>query len=371
MANIRRTPTGRWQAQVYLGKDPATGKPVFRSKTKDTRAQVASWAREAEAERDAGTVATRAQAHATEGRLTVGDYWRDTVLPWRRQHREPASVKNNLSSWTHLAEAFGSRPLVAVRRAEVKAWTTAALAGDKAKGVKPLGKPSVSKCLNLLSGIYAHAIDDELLDVNPTVGITAGKHVPADKGYISREDVAAILSHVAEPYRLFLELSAETGLRFQEAAGLIPESVLRGGAQVQVRTVLTREGLVPKAKTEGSQYRVVPVPTYLRARLAERALNTPAGCMIFTGAHGGALSDSNLRQRILARACEAAGVRRITPHMLRHAYTSWLTEAGVSQLDIAGVLGHSSTRMQDRYKHLAPGHGERILEGLEVTRRGA
>lgn len=374
MANIRKTTTGNWRAQVYLGKHPATGKPVFRSKVHPTKAMATTWATKAEAERDAGTAATKAQADAADGRLTVSQYWHDTVAPWRRQHRAPATVANNLAHWEHLAPSFGSRPLTEVRRAEVKAWTTKALEGTKATktepAVAPLGKPTVSKCLNLLSAIYASAIDDELMDTNPATGVKVPRHVPADKGYLSREDVSAIMANVDEPYRLFLELLTETGMRFGEAAGLTPEAVLRQGRQVQVRKVWTRAGLQDVPKTPGSE-RVVPVPERLRARLLERTLATPAGCMIFTGAHGGGLSDSNIRQRILARACDAAGVRRITPHVLRHAYTSWLTEQGVSAFDIAGALGHSSTRMLDRYNHLAPGHGDRILGALEASRRVA
>ena len=358
MATFRQNSKGRWRAQVYLGKDPATGRPVFRAKTKDTKAQAAAWARRAEAERDEGDVASKAQADAADGRLTVGAYWRDTVLPSRRVTLETATVKRNVSHWVnHLEPTFGHRPLVAVRRAEVKAWAVALQDGKSPDGKDQtkVGVPTVQAALHLLSAIYAHAIDDELADDNP-----------ADKGYVSRDEVAAVLSQTPEPYRLFVELTTETGLRFGEAAGLTPEFILGDARQVKVRQVWTRDGLKDLPKNSSSR-RVVPVPAYLRARLAAVALRTPPGALVFTGAHGGTLNDSNVR-RVLAAACERAGVRTMTPHMLRHAFTSWLTEAGANAKDIAGVLGHSSTRMQDRYSHLAPGHGERILEALEASR---
>jgi integrase len=352
MATIRRTPTGRWRAQVYL----TDGK--FRSKTLDTKALARAWAAEAEAKRDAGEAATRIQAAVADNRLTVTDYWSDHVLPSRRVHKAPATVSRNVSHWTnHLAPTFAERPLGAVRRAEVNAWVTERLGSG-------VGVPTVQACLNLLSAIYAAAIDDELTDTNPATGIRTPAHEPADKAYLSREDVAAILAHVAEPYRTFLELTAATGLRFGEAAGITPEAVLGDARQVRVRKVWTRAGLKDLPKNSSSR-RVVPVPSHLRARLAALTLAAPAGWMVFTGPQGGGLSDSNLRQRVLARACDAAGLPRITPHHLRHAYTSWLTEAGVSPFDVAGALGHSSTRMLARYNHLAPGHGDRILAALE------
>lgn len=351
------------RAQVYLGK--VDGKPKFRSKTFPTLLLAKRWAARAEADRDAGTAATKAQADAADGRLSVGDYWRDTVLPWRRANMERATVKGNVSHWTnHLAPTFDAMALAAVRRADVNAWVVTM----REAGV---GVPTIEKALHLLSGIYTHAIDNELVDTNPATGIKVPRHLPRDVGYLSPETVAAILEHTPEPYRLFLEVSASLGLRFGEAAGLVPESILSQGAQVRIRKVWTREQRLKDApKTTGS-YRVQPVPTYLRARLAALALATPAGFPIFTGAHGGGLSDSNLRNRVLVKACAAAGVERVTPHMLRHAYASWMVQAGVNQSDIAAALGHSSTRMLDRYAHLAPGHGERLLEALEATRGAA
>lgn len=355
MPSIRPTASGRWRAQVYL----RDGK--LRSKTFDTRLLAKRWAAEAEAARDAGAAATRLAADVADDRVTVGDYWRDRVLPHRRARKEPATVARNISQWTvHLAPTFADRPLGAVRRAEVNEWVTAQLAVQT-------GVPTIRGCLNLLSAIYVRAMDDDLVDTNPALNIETPAHQAADKGYLSRAEVADILSHVAEPYRLFLELTAETGMRFGEAAGLTPEAVLNDARQVRVRKVWTRQGLKDIPKTETSN-RVIPVPAHLRPRLAEAVLATVPGTLVFTGPMGGGLSDSNLRQRILARACDAAGVRRITMHHLRHAYTSWLTEAGVSPRDIAGVLGHSSTRMQDRYAHLAPGHGDRILAALDTGR---
>lgn len=363
MATIRQTRTGKWQAQVYLGKNAQTGRPEFRTKTKDTKAQAAAWARQAEVDRDEGAVASKAQAEAADGRLTVGDYWRDVVLPARRVTTAKATVDRNVSHWAnHLDHAFGHRPLAAVRRAEVKRWVTARVAGTDDR--PQAGVPTVQASLHLLSAIYAHAIDDELLDDNPCTGVRTPKHEAADKGYLSRDEVMAVLGSTPEPYRLFLELTTMTGLRFGEAAGLTPEFILANGAQVKVRKVWARPGVLKDLPKNSSSRRVVPVPRALRARLAAVALKTTPGAPVFKGAHGGNLSDSNVR-RVLLASCERAKVRPVTPHMLRHAYTSWLTEAGVAAKDVAEVLGHASTRMLDRYAHLAPGHGERILEALE------
>jgi integrase len=52
-------------------------------------------------------------------------------------------------------------------------------------------------------------------------------------------------------------------------------------------------------------------------------------------------------RRDLPRACERAGVPRVTPNDLRRTFASWLVQAGTSLLVVSRLLGHSSTRMVD------------------------
>lgn len=56
---------------------------------------------------------------------------------------------------------------------------------------------------------------------------------------------------------------------------------------------------------------------------------------------------SNVR-RDLARACERAGVPKVTPNDLRRTFASWLVQEGVSLYIVSKLLGHSSTRMVER-----------------------
>lgn len=48
-------------------------------------------------------------------------------------------------------------------------------------------------------------------------------------------------------------------------------------------------------------------------------------------------------------------------HSLRHSVTSHLTMEGVPNEVVAEVLGHTTTRMADKYSHLSP--GPRIRQG--------
>lgn len=57
----------------------------------------------------------------------------------------------------------------------------------------------------------------------------------------------------------------------------------------------------------------------------------------------------------LKQACEAAGLKALTFHELRHTYASTLLNAGVPASIIAAQLGHTDTRMVEKhYGHLCP-----------------
>lgn len=91
--------------------------------------------------------------------------------------------------------------------------------------------------------------------------------------------------------------------------------------------------LVPKGKTIGRAVAIHPV---LRPWL--EAMHAGSGPVIERW--------GNVR-RDLPRACERAGVPRVTANDLRRTFASWLVQAGTSLLVVSRLLGHSSTRMVD------------------------
>ena len=54
MATIRKRPNGTWQAAVFVGRDPITGKQLFEYVTCSTQKECKQKARELEQERDEG-----------------------------------------------------------------------------------------------------------------------------------------------------------------------------------------------------------------------------------------------------------------------------------------------------------------------------
>src|SRR5215469_14736426 len=64
----------------------------------------------------------------------------------------------------------------------------------------------------------------------------------------------------------------------------------------------------------------------------------------------------NLYHREFLPCLEAAGLRRVRFHALRHSYASHLIQAGANLAYVKEQMGHSSIQVTvDTYGHLAPG----------------
>lgn len=57
-------------------------------------------------------------------------------------------------------------------------------------------------------------------------------------------------------------------------------------------------------------------------------------------------------ERVLRRLCAAAGIADVTPHTLRHTFASVAADLGFSELTIAGLLGHATQGVTQRYVHV-------------------
>ena len=65
MSSIKKLKSGNWQSQVYLGKDPETGKAMREYKTFTRKRDAKKWARKMELQADQGVVVPVSYTHLT------------------------------------------------------------------------------------------------------------------------------------------------------------------------------------------------------------------------------------------------------------------------------------------------------------------
>ena len=119
-------------------------------------------------------------------------------------------------------------------------------------------------------------------------------------------------------------------------------------------------------KTKGEA--VIPISPVCSAALKERRRIAPFAEGVFLNADGTEVGEQRLA-RAFALAKRIAGIkRRLRFHDLRHTWASKLASRGVSIQVISKALGHTSTRMTERYAKPSDEAMNAIVEALSGSR---
>jgi site-specific recombinase XerD len=170
-----------------------------------------------------------------------------------------------------------------------------------------------------------------------------------------RGEVSALLKATTLPrhYALIM-LMYSSGLRVSEAVRLRADDLVpdRG-------VIIVRGG-------KGRKDRIAPLSKAMLAAVRRfRAPDEPSP-FLFPGDSPDRHLTSRSAQKILAKACERAGIqRRITPHALRHSFATHLHEDGTDIRNIQVLLGHASSRTTDVYTHVSTRDLARIQSPLD------
>lgn len=283
--------------------------------------------------------ATQDEALATVARLVggitpsqrEGTTVRDLLEFWiarqedRRDARQlsPNTVRAQTNAAEHLVTHLGS---VLCTRLDVRILERMLAARSK-EGGAPL---TIQQELVALRSAWRWGrdvghVDGDLAKVSFKAAPISEKYTP------TRADVAAVLPHLVGWRRMVVELLAATGCRVGEVAALRVEDLHLVSAEMRV-----------KGKT-GARNVKLPPPTvrHLDAWVGERKSGKLWIVAAPTVVHkmGGTLSE----------ACEAAGVRRFTPHGIRRLVRALLRRSGADASVSAGMLGHSPLVMMRYY----------------------
>jgi integrase len=152
------------------------------------------------------------------------------------------------------------------------------------------------------------------------------------------------------------ELLAATGVRRSELLAFEGRHLLLDGARpyVKVRQRVRRrrgEGLVIGPLKSRYSRRDLPISWALAEQLA--ALGVGADELVFHSMIGTMLDPDNLATRVLAPACDGAGVAWAGFHTFRHTVASRLFAEGRDVVQVQRWLGHHSASFTlDTYVHL-------------------
>ncbi len=208
--------------------------------------------------------------------------------------------------------------------------------------------------LTTLRAVYRVAVDDELVDVDPTIGITNKK--PSTDGFHTwtRQDCEAFEK------RWPLGTQARTAY----AIGLYTGQ--RGSDAVRLGRPMEKDGRIHLRQWKNRAKKPVDVDIRILPPLRE-ALDAwqGSGLTWLQTEYGKPFSIDGFRGKF-REWCDAAGLSHCSFHGLRKALATRLAEQGRSAHEIMAVLGHSTHQQAATYTAKAEraGLADRAFEGL-------
>jgi integrase/recombinase XerD len=213
-----------------------------------------------------------------------------------------------------------------------------------------LSPRSIARAISAARGFYAHRVGEGEREDDPAADLSAPKLLQRLPKVLSEEQVEALLAapdtatELGLRDRAMIELLYATGLRVSELVSLrLPQLRLDQGFLI--------------AFGKGSKERVVPVGESAEGwlgryfRQARPALERGRSDAVFLSRLGRAMTRQgfwdNLRKYALA-----AGVQRVSPHVLRHSFATHLLEHGADLRAVQMMLGHSDISTTQIYTHI-------------------
>jgi len=207
---------------------------------------------------------------------------------------------------------------------------------------------SAARLVSTLKRFFRYCVRERRMTADPTLRLDPPKRAPRFPKSLSESDVEALLAapDVATLLglrdRAMLELLYATGLRVSELVALkILEVDLNGN--------------VLRALGKGAKQRLVPLgevaADWIAKYLKERKKTTSD--VLFITARGSGMTRQAFWQLIRRYGARAVPGRKLSPHVLRHAFATHLINHGADLRVVQLLLGHADISTTQIYTHVA------------------
>ena len=215
-----------------------------------------------------------------------------------------------------------------------------------------LKKTSAARKLAALRTFFRYLCREGVLEKNPARALLSPRTERRIPVHLEESEVAALLDVPGEglaPARAkaMLELFYGTGIRCGELVGLDLDDVDMSSRMVRVLGKGRKERVVPFGR---------PAAEALKRYAVHRDATRPRTAALFVNKRGGRLTDRFVRYVVAERVLQVAGLKRISPHALRHSFATHLLERGADLRAIQELLGHASLSTTQRYTHVNTRH---------------
>ena len=310
--------------------------------------------------------ADRLRGEWTDPRLsrTAFGEWVPTYMA-ARVHLAPSTRATAESLMrNHVLPCFRDRPLGSVTRTDVQGFVS----DLQAAGLAP---STVRQCYLLARGVFASAVESDLIARSPCRGIHLPKTAEKEMRFLGAGEVDSLVDAIDTRYASLVATAAHTGARFGELAALRETrlDLLRGTLTIVEQLTEVKGQLIIRSPKTPASRRQIALPRTLADMLAEHlSVQPPVNGYVFTSPMGALLRRTAFRRRFFLPAVRASVGEPMRFHDLRHSHVAMLIAQGEHPKVIQTRLGHSSIQVTlDRYGHLFEGLDEAAAARLDDT----
>ena len=253
---------------------------------------------------------------------------------------EDGLSRNTISAYrADLAQLgdFLRKDFLAAREADLFAF----LAAKKGRA------SSAARRVSTLKRFYQYCVRERRIAADPTLKLEPPKRAPRFPKSLSEADVEALLAApdtataLGLRDRAMLETLYATGLRVSELVGLKTFQVSLESGVVRVMGKGSKERLVPLGEEAVS---------WISSYLKERKGNADA---LFVTSRGGGMTRQAFWHLIRRYGARAIPGKKLSPHVLRHAFATHLINHGADLRVVQLLLGHADISTTQIYTHVA------------------
>ena len=371
MGSFKQLKSGNWQAQVYLGKDPETGKAMREYKTFTRKRDAKKWARKMELQADQGVV--------VQTDMTV----KDLLLKWFEEYAVVQTEKTTHDRYeiilkTHLIPALGHIKLKELSPAHIRVYLQKKRKDGRKDGKEGgLSEATLLKHYKKLKQALSFAVRNRYIAANPADSVEAPKIDRRRNNTIvalTKEEISKLLEVAKEDDPLlhdFIYLAVHTGMRKSELLGLEWDNVDFENKKIRVRQALVGEKgngsvLRESTKTANSNRNIditdEIVEVLKKRKEKQKEFKEFLGDnyhdeynLVFCKEDGEKYYPDRYNVRYAELRDKAGLDKEKTLHTLRHTHASILLQLNEHPKIVQERLGHASiTQTMDTYSHLIP-----------------
>ncbi len=363
--SLRKRSDGRWEGRYTAGRDPETGKLIYRNVLARTQAECKSKLREAMKNMQLAPEEVLSKAVEEPTQPAVHYTTEEWLRTWFEVYSKPNIREATQDQYTnflekHLIPDIGDIPLdkltsLRLQKLDQDLRTHGKVSQNKNAGTG-LSQKTVRNIHMMLHVALEQAVKEGLISKNPTDNCIAPKVEKKEMKVIQPEKIGAYLQAAADRNVLpmfYLELTS--GLRRGELLALLWSDLDIDQRTISVnKSVAGRHGelKVSAPKTRHSIRKVVIPQQAVDLLIQEHALH-PDNPYMFPSPVTGTMYHPDAAGRIHKKLLQESGIENVRFHDLRHTFATIALQNGVDVKTLSHMLGHFSSGFTlDTYTHV-------------------